>query len=318
MSLAVQVSIIMPAYNAAPWIGAALESVRGQSLQDWEVLVIDDGSTDGTDRIAHQAAAADPRIRVLAGAHRGAAAARNRGLEQARGHYIQHLDADDLLAPDKLDVQLAALQGQAPGTVASGRWIRFRDDHLDLAAACPDALWQDHPPARWLQLAMRHHLMMHPAAWLVPRAVIDAAGAWDERLSLLDDGEFFARVLRHSPQVHFVPAALSWYRSWVPGSLSGSRRYASAHQALQGMTRSLLALDDGPRSQEAAAWAFCRLAVEVYPQERALSRRCLADARSHDPAVRPVLEGGPRARGLARWLGWRGCRWLQHWLQVGR
>ena len=101
----------MPAYNAERYLAEAIESVRLQSLADWELLLVDDGSTDGTRAIAADFAARDPRIHLLASAldRNGAAAARNAGIAAARGDYICFLDSDDLFEPGKLAADVAAL-----------------------------------------------------------------------------------------------------------------------------------------------------------------------------------------------------------------
>jgi glycosyltransferase involved in cell wall biosynthesis len=98
-------SIVMPAYNAEAWIGAAIDSVLAQTRADWELIVVDDGSTDGTVAAVH--ARPDPRIRLMKGRHAGAAAARNIALEQVRGSLLCLLDADDLLTPDSLAARAA-------------------------------------------------------------------------------------------------------------------------------------------------------------------------------------------------------------------
>ena len=107
------VSVITPARNAAATLPATLASVAAQTLPDWEMLVADDGSTDGTAEIAAAAAARDPRVRPLPGPHQGAAAARNRAIRAARGRYIAFLDADDRWRPEKLARQVAFMEREA-------------------------------------------------------------------------------------------------------------------------------------------------------------------------------------------------------------
>ncbi|MEB8386333.1 glycosyltransferase family 2 protein [Rhodobacteraceae bacterium KMM 6894] len=102
------VSVLMPVFNDAATLPIAVASVRAQSHEAWELLLVDDGSTDGTGAVAARLAAEDPRIRVLSmPANGGAAAARNMGLAHSRGRYIALLDADDSWHPDKLTRQLA-------------------------------------------------------------------------------------------------------------------------------------------------------------------------------------------------------------------
>jgi glycosyltransferase involved in cell wall biosynthesis len=107
-----RVSVIMPAYNCAAYIGPALESVLRQTERDFEVVVVDDGSTDGTLAIAREAASRDARIAIHTQPHSGKpAVARNRALAVAQGDFVSFLDADDLYHPEKLERQLALLAG---------------------------------------------------------------------------------------------------------------------------------------------------------------------------------------------------------------
>jgi hypothetical protein len=118
----------MPAFNAAPWIEEALTSLRRESLNDIEIIVIDDGSTDGTGEIVARVAREDRRIVAYVQQRRGAAATRNRGLECASADLIAHMDADDRTTPDRLVTLRAHLESD-PGLDAVGCWLRtFGDD----------------------------------------------------------------------------------------------------------------------------------------------------------------------------------------------
>ena len=103
-----RVSVVMPAYNAARYIAEAIGSVQAQTMTDWELLVLDDGSSDDTCQIVEVMARSDSRIRLLVNAHNlGPALTRNRGLDLCRGQYVALLDSDDLWHPEKLEKQLA-------------------------------------------------------------------------------------------------------------------------------------------------------------------------------------------------------------------
>lgn len=105
------VSIIMPAYRARNTIAASIASVQAQTVTDWELLVVDDGSTDDTVAIVRRLAAKDPRIVLLENSRNmGVAASRNRGLEVCQGRYVALLDSDDRWTGDKLERQLAAME----------------------------------------------------------------------------------------------------------------------------------------------------------------------------------------------------------------
>jgi glycosyltransferase involved in cell wall biosynthesis len=122
------VTVIVPAYNASLSIGETLSSIRAQTHKNLEVLVIDDGSTDATAEIVLRHASIDPRIRLIRQANDGVAAARNRGMAEARGEYLAPIDADDLWRPDKIERQLQVPQsgGERVGLVYC--WFALIDE----------------------------------------------------------------------------------------------------------------------------------------------------------------------------------------------
>src|SRR5712664_2592403 len=118
------VSILIPAFNAQAWLADTISSAIGQTWPRKEIIVVDDGSTDQTLSIARQFAS--KHITVITQANQGAAAARNKALSLSHGDYIQWLDADDLLAPDKVARQMEALNcAESPRTLLSSSWGHF-------------------------------------------------------------------------------------------------------------------------------------------------------------------------------------------------
>src|SRR5262245_4502278 len=130
------VSVVIPAHNAAATIGETLLSVRSQTHRMLEILVIDDGSTDGTADIARDHAALDSRIRLVRQKNGGVAAARNRGIEEAAADLVAFVDADDLWAPDKIEKQIAVLRKEGPSVALVYTWWAWID-----AASCITARW---------------------------------------------------------------------------------------------------------------------------------------------------------------------------------
>lgn len=124
------VSVMMPAYNAEAYIGQAIESVLDQSYRRWELIVIDDGSTDRTGEIASRYG--DPRIRVIRQENQGEAAARNTALKNMQGEFVAFLDADDLYLPDHLESLVGYLQthDQADGVYADGYYVDQEGNRL--------------------------------------------------------------------------------------------------------------------------------------------------------------------------------------------
>ncbi len=311
------VSVLIPCHNAAPWIAETLASVRAQTWPRCEIIVVDDGSTDGSPAILE--AHAGPDLKVIRQENRGAAAARQRALAAARGAYLQYLDADDLLHPEKIARQVARLRADGDRHVASARWVRFSGARDEAAAfrAAPEPNWGDFAPADYLVATFAAGGMMHPAAWLLPRAIAERAGPWLETLSLDDDGEYFARVVAASAGVRFCPGALAWYRSNLGGSLSGRRSAAawqSAAEVCRRSTGTLLALEASPRARRACALYWQRLAFAAYPDACDVTELALGHARELDPGVRRP-PSGPGFERLARLTGWKFARRLQRALR---
>jgi len=135
------IAIIVPAYQAEGFLARALDSVLAQSDPDWTLLVVDDGSTDGTPAVAHDYAARDPvRIRMLTQANAGPGAARNRGMAAAAGDYVLFLDADDALMPEALAVLRADLRAHGPADLVFGGHAAVRLDGSRKVHR-PDAGW---------------------------------------------------------------------------------------------------------------------------------------------------------------------------------
>jgi glycosyltransferase involved in cell wall biosynthesis len=298
------VSILIPAHNASPWLADTLRSALAQTWPQLEIIVIDDGSTDDTLAVARSFAC--PQLRVVTQPNRGASAARNHALRLACGDYIQFLDADDLLAPDKIARQLERLAGRGDRALASASWARFENDPAS-AVFGPYPNARDLAGVEFLQINFETLSMMHPAAWLAPRALLDHAGPWDETLSLNDDGEYFARVALASERILFCDGARTYYRSNLSGSLSrrkDSRALASLHRSVELTLRHLLAADRSPRTLAAAAFAWKWTAFELYPGRPDLSRAAEQECRNLGGSPRPFPAGG-RFQLLSRLLGWR-------------
>jgi glycosyltransferase involved in cell wall biosynthesis len=212
------VSILIPAFNAKEWIADALHSAVAQTWDRKEIIVVDDGSTDRTLEIARQFES--DCVRVFTQKNQGAAAARNKAFSLSRGDYIQWLDADDLLAADKITKQITALdEFRSQRTLLSSAWGQFMYRHTR-AEFVPTALWCDLSPKEWLLRKMGQNLHMQTATWLVSRKLTEAAGPWNTSLLGDDDGEYFCRVLLHSDAIRFVPSAKVYYRATGTSSLS--------------------------------------------------------------------------------------------------
>ncbi len=208
------VSILIPAYNAEDSIADTLRSAVDQTWKRKEIIVVDDGSTDRTPEVVKLVAT--KQVTVVSTANQGLSAAVNHAYSLCQGDYIQELDADDLLAPDKIERQLAALQEtDSKRILLSSPWAHFYY-RTSAAQFMRNSLWQDLSPVEWLLRKMGENLHMQNATWLVSREIAEAAGPWDTSLHYDQDGEYFARVLLASVGTRFVPEGKVFYR--VSGS----------------------------------------------------------------------------------------------------
>jgi glycosyltransferase involved in cell wall biosynthesis len=305
------VSILIPAFNAERWVARAIQSALDQTWRQKEVIVVNDGSTDVTGMIAREFESAG--VRVFDQTNRGASAARNRAFHESQGAYVQYLDADDLLDPAKIEVQMRRLATEEPAFLAAGAWARFHADP-STARFVPEPVWVDLQPVEWLVSSWMGGGMMHPAAWLVPRGVVERAGPWNEALTLNDDGEFFCRTLLASRGVKFCHEARTYYRSGLHGSLSSIRcreAHRSSWQATETSIAHLLARENSERTRRAAADALQRLAFQLYPDAPDLVR--LAEDRMRELGGSGLSYDGSRVtRWLSRAVGWKAMRRLQH------
>lgn len=303
------VSVLIPAYNAAAWVAKSLESVLAQDWPRVEVVVVDDGSRDDT--LAAARRFESKRVKVVTQENRGAAAARNRALSLAQGDYIQWLDADDLLGADKISRQLAIGKGLEPAVLLSSEFGRFFS-RPEKAVFAPTLLWRDLSPVDWITTKFANNLWMNPAVWLVSRELTEAAGPWNETLSLDDDGEYFCRVVAASSEVKFVAGATSYYRQWNAASLSRTSSEQACRSLLTSLKLSisyLRSLEDSSRTRNAALCYLQGWTHYFYPEKTALLAELDALAaelggRLQPPALKPQYEL------IRRLFGWERAKWV--------
>jgi len=308
------VSIIIPAYDAERWLAETLESALSQTWPHTEIIVVNDGSRDGSLAVAQRFARRG--VRVADQLNAGASAARNHGLRLSRGDFIQFLDADDLISPEKIGAQIELLRDRPAGTVANCAWGRFQENP-DAARFVDTAVFRDFAPVDFLVLAGDTGAMMHPSCWLLPRAVVDRAGPWNESLSLNDDGEYFARALLASAGMAYSATGRSYYRSGLPGSLSqqrGERARRSQFLSLELITQHLLAAENTPRTRQAAANYFQQFIHDFFPFPRELMTKATAQIAALGGSTLGPPPMGVRTAALAALVGWRNVWRLKHLL----
>lgn len=298
------VSVLIPAYNAAPWIKQTLESALSQTWPNIEVIVVDDGSTDDTASIVENVGS--PAVRLVRQNRKGPSAAQNEALRHARGEAIQRLDADDLLSPDKVALQMARIAG-APRAVAAGQWARFFEDPSE-AGFRRNAVSLDLTPEEWLRRECAGGLpMLQPGLWLASREVVEAAGPWDERLTLNNDFDYGVRLLLASDRVLFCSNARLYYRSGNAASLASLRSPAAWRSALLSLelgTDGMLTRSPDAAMRRACADLFQQLAYAAYLEAADVSDAADRHVRRLGGSNVP-MDGGLLFNVMRNAIGWR-------------
>ena len=306
------VSILIPAYNAEEWIAYTLQSAVAQTWPRKEIIVVDDGSTDRTAQVARRFASQG--VAVVSTENRGLSAAVNHAYRLSQGDYIQELDADDVLAPDKIERQLAALQeGDSRRILLSSPWAYFYYRTRG-ARFVQNSLWQDLSPVEWLLRKMSQNLHMQNATWLVSREVAEAAGPWDERLHYDQDGEYFARVLLASEGTRFVPETGIFYRVSPKNRISyignSGKKKAALLRSMKLHIQYLRSLEESKRVHNACLAYMQTWYENFYPDCPDL----VAELQGLAAELQGHLEP-PRLRGKYAWMeplfGQKAARWAQ-------
>jgi GT2 family glycosyltransferase len=268
-----RLSVVIPAFNAAPTVRSAVGSTLSQTVPVLEVIVVDDGSTDDTADVV--AAIDDPRVRVVSQANGGPSAARNAGIAAARGEWVAFLDSDDLWLPRYVETATAAL------TTASNPGFAYTDAYVFHAGrgqvkqgSAMDAL--DPPPpdrASFLAALLRRNFVFTSAT--VPAAVLSAVGGYDESLPLSEEYDLWLRIL----VAGFDPV-------WMGGRLAIYRMHPgqSSHQILA--------------MKKTAARVYHGLRDEDMPSEDA--RRALRDRRAAADREVAIVAGHAGGASMAR------------------
>ncbi len=273
-------SVLIAAYNAAPFLPAALAGLRAQTHRTWELIVVEDGSNDGTEGLVREfAAAVDQPVRYEnLGRNRGVAAARNRLLELAEGDMLAFLDADDLWQPTHLATLLPGLvRGHALVFSAIDRWDAATRRSLGTYCPAPALLAM---PRRGLFV---HSFIQTSSCVALPRRVAGRTGRFDETLQIGEDRDFWFRALADGGTIACTGTATCRYTKHAGSSMNRSRRVAA----------------DTVRFYEKHA------AAGDIPA--GLRRRRLADARW--TLARLLRRTEPAEARALGWLAWRATPW---------
>jgi len=284
------VSIIIPCYNAERWVQEAVESCLDQSYPNIEIIVVDDGSTDRSLEILRRYL---PHIKLETGPNRGGNCARNRGFALSSGEYVQYLDADDYLQPDKIATQVRFLeQTNADAVYGDFRYRRHLPDarfsYLDRvqsSGAQPDIL-----------ASLLSFWVVNGGAILYRRRAIDRVGGWDETLKAAQDTDFLISVALSGATICYQPGCNFVYRKYGAVTVSTSNLGRWLQNMRSCLSKSETALVNSRRLtgqyMAALATGYFEIARACYSYDARASFEIYA--RTLDDLVKKILEMQPQ------------------------
>ena len=223
-----KISVVIPAFNCATVIGDTIKSVIESGLSEFEILIVDDGSFDGTAEICDDLAKSDPRIRCIHQKNAGVSAARNRGLREASGDYIWFVDADDSVKANSMQQVEGILQGESPDMLVFGLEFDYyhkgriyrRDELLPAAKGMKSA----EECSQMLYALFRSNSLSSLCTRLINRRILQDADLFlCEEMRLYEDLEFVLRLHLHCSSIYFYPEAIYQYRQSEDEGNAGRR-----------------------------------------------------------------------------------------------
>jgi len=269
------VSVIVPCYNHARFLGEAIESVLAQTYRPAEVIVVDDGSADDTAGVA-----ARYPVRYVRQANQGLAAARNTGIRNSRGAYVVFLDADDRLLPDALAIGVQELEAHAECAFVAGRYSVIAEDgsHVAVPAA------EDPGPDHYRALLIRNHIG-HCGAVIYRRDIVERLGGFDTRWRAGEDYDLYLRIARQFPIAHHRHVIAEYRR--YPTAMS--KKSGLMLRSVVGVLRAQRRVIRGRAEDEAACARGIRYFQDRYGDPLVEEVRAHVRARRWADAVRGAI-----------------------------
>lgn len=205
-----KVSVVIPCYNYARFLKCTVKSLQEQTYQNWEAIIVDDGSTDDTKKIASNLVMEDPRVRYLHQQNSGTSAAKNSGIKLAQGDYLLFLDADDLITPNKLESHIRHFANNPCIDISYSRFRYFKDGcedqlftKLDLSSVKE---WSKSINGRYKKsfpvFVKRNNMTIHAA--MVRKALVEKVGFFNADMDALEDWDYWLRCILHGGYISFL------------------------------------------------------------------------------------------------------------------
>lgn len=230
------ISIIIPSYNRENLISEALDSVMEQTYTNWECIIIDDRSTDGTNAILKEYANRDSRFITISKPlelRQGASTSKNLGLQIAKGEYIQFLDSDDILAENKLEKQIDALKNENGKAISVCMINHFKERNDALVLDLDRKDYRNFANSQeYFDVISKVGGYYTPESFLISKNLIDFSGHWNENLTLNDDGEFFFRIISNCNKIIFINDTFVRHRQNTGDNLSVLNSFEKATSLL--------------------------------------------------------------------------------------
>ena len=209
MSQAPTISVMMPTYNVENLVGDTIESVLKQTFTDWELIIVDDGSTDGTQQVIEQYAKKDPRIKVYNYEHGGRGKARNRCLKHSQGKYIAICDSDDISFPERFEKQVNLLENNLDIGVVGAQLCSFSEQPIFDETKV--IYWPTNAKEVYDGFKKRKMKLSNCAA-MIRMSIFKQYGEYCEELHRSQDYEFFKRIISKGVKLTNLPEVLVFYR----------------------------------------------------------------------------------------------------------
>lgn len=309
------VSILIPCYNAERWVGEAIESALAQTYAHTEVIVVDDGSTDGSWKVIQSYG---NRVRAETGENRGGNPTRNRLLELSKGEWLQYLDADDYLKPTKVADQMADILAQPEVDVLFGPSI-FAHHH------------GDQPPQESVHpIPLPHDPWVLLARWYLPqtgsplwrKAALQEVGGWKPDQPCCQEHELYLRLLQAGKRFRYSEHSGSVYRHWSEATVS-KRKIALVHEKrLEIEDRAEAFLKERgqltPERQAAISQARFEVARSRWQYDPDGAVNLVRRLHDQDPQFVPSGDAAPGMfRAIYQRLGYRWAERLAEWKRRG-
>ena len=276
-----------------------------QTYDNIEIIIVDDGSTDSSLEIAKTYEKEHTNIKVEVQNNSGAPVARNRAFEISSGDYIQYLDADDILHPDKIRLQMDVLQEEGDDTIVFGRLGVFQKE-------IKNTVWMDTPVYKNYDDSKQFLLDLWESGrgvftflWLTPRKLIEESGGWDESLAKNQDGEFFARVAFKAAKVLFLKNSISYYRTDNENSISrhvSKKSLRANFDSFETYVKLFKNDVNRPEVRKSLALVYSKYLFLVYPEHKDLVQKTEEKLR-YFGFQKPIIKQGDKYYYLSKLIG---------------